>query len=678
MLKILAPVILLVLVVAATLVTDRPMPRADFAFVNRGDVNTLDLQKMSWMQDLRVARILFQGLVANDVFTHDYAIIPAAAERWEVSDDGLEYTFHIREDAKWSNGEPVIASDFVYSWRRALLPDTAADYTKLFQLIEGASAYADWRQAQLDEFADSELRGEERRLAAEALWEDALVKFDEMVSVRAIDDRTLWVKLELPTPYFLDLLAFAVFYPVYPPLVRQYESVDTETGFIQAKTGWTKPPELVSNGPYMLTSWRFKRDMRFEQNPHYWDRDSLNLDTISTPSINDPNAAVLAYSSGVVDWVSDVTPAYRADMLADKMLFYEENRAEYDALRAQGLDVFEIDRQLPDDPRKDIHAVTAFGTYWYNFNCLPTLPGGQPNPFADARVRRAFAMTVDKQSLVEDVQRLGNPVARTIIPKGSIGGYTSPGGLRCVSDATSEAEKQEIIAEARQLLVDAGYATPADVPTIEILFNKDGGHDLIAQVVQKNWQEYLGVSVRLAQKEIKVFRDDLKKQRYMVSRAGWYGDYGDPTTFLDINRIDDGNNDRKYHNPRYEELLDKAAVELDSEKRMAMLSEAERITMDEDLPMVPLFHYMNVYLFDPDTLSGLNSHPRTEQNVYLFDILGDGKGTERVLTMPPLPPSSVGAGIDPRGIETAILDRDELFALRTRPAEAQPAKEKGK
>ncbi|CAK9051173.1 Oligopeptide-binding protein OppA (Stage 0 sporulation protein KA), partial [Durusdinium trenchii] len=430
-----------------------------------------------------------------------------------------------------------------------------------------------------------------------------------------------------------------------------------------AKTGWTKPPELVSNGPFMLTSWRFKRDMRFEQNPHYWNREALNLETISTPSINDPNAAVLAYTSGVVDWVSDVTPAYRADMLADKMAFYQENIEEYTRLKAEGHDMFEIDRRLPDDPRKDIHAVPAFGTYWYNFNCLPTLPDGRRNPFSDARVRRAFAMTVDKQSIVQDVQRLGNPVARTLIPKGSIPGYTSPDGLRCISDAATEEEKQAIVAEARQLLRDAGYATPADVPTIEILFNKDGGHDLIAQVVQKNWQEYLGVSVRLAQKEIKVFRDDLKKQRYMVSRAGWYGDYGDPTTFLDINRIDDGNNDRKYHNPRYEQLLNEAAVELDAERRMALLSEAERISMDEDLPMVPLFHYMTVYLFDPDTLSGLNPHPRTEQNVYLFDVLGDGKGTERVRTMPLLPPLSPTAKLDPRGVETAILDRDDLFAL---------------
>lgn len=669
MLKILAPVILLVLVVAATLVTDRPMPRADFAFVNRGDVNTLDLQKMSWMQDLRVARILFEGLVANDVFTHDYAIIPATADQWELSDDGLEYTFHIREDARWSNGEPVKAGDFVFSWRRAILPDTAADYTKLFQLIDGATAFADWRQDQLDAFAESPLTGEERRLAAEALWTEAQAKFDETVQLRAVDDRTLWVKLKLPTPYFLDLLAFAVFYPVYPPLVRQYESLDVQTGLIQAKTGWTKPPELVSNGPFMLTSWRFKRDMRFEQNPHYWNRDALNLETISTPSINDPNAAVLAYTSGVVDWVSDVTPAYRADMLADKMAFYRENIEEYERLKAQGYDMFEIDRRLPDDPRKHIHAVPAFGTYWYNFNCLPTLPDGRKNPFSDARVRRAFAMTIDKQSIVDDVQRLGNPVARTIIPKGSIGGYESPAGLDCISDAQTEERKRAIIEEARQLLRDAGYATPGDLPTIEILFNKDGGHDLIAQVVMKNWQEHLGVSVRLAQKEIKVFRDDLKKQRYMVSRAGWYGDYGDPTTFLDINRFDDGNNDRKYHNPRYEQLLDEAAVELDPEKRMAMLSEAERITMDEDLPMVPLFHYMTVYLFDPDELSGLNPHPRTEQNVYLFDVFGDGKGTDEVRTMPLLPPASPTTALDPRGVETAILDRDDLFALRTKPSD---------
>ncbi|GIW73485.1 MAG: ABC transporter substrate-binding protein [Phycisphaerales bacterium] len=673
MAKILAPVVLLVLVVAATLVTDRPLPRADFTFINRGDVNTLDLQKMSWMQDLRVARILFEGLVANDVFTHDYAIKPAAAESWEVSPDGLEYTFRIREDARWSNGQPVTAHDFVYSWRRAILPDTAADYTKLFQLIEGASEFAQWREAQLEAFASSPLQEADRQARAQALWEQTERAFERMVALRALDDKTLWVRLVRPTPYFLDLVAFAVFYPVYPPLVRQYERVDPQTGMVQARTGWTKPPHLVSNGPFMLTSWRFKRDMRFEQNPYYWNRSALNIETISTPSINDPNAAVLAYTTGVVDWVSEVTPAYRADMLAEKMRFYEENRSLYESLKAQGLDMFEIDRRLPDDPRKDIHAIPAFGTYWYNFNCLPTLPDGRKNPFADARVRRAFAMTVDKQSIVDDVLRLGNPVARTLIPPRSIGGYQGPAGLPCISDAKTPEERRAIVQQARDLLAQAGYADPREFPTVEILFNKDGGHDLIAQVVQKNWQEHLGVSVRLAQKEIKVFRDDLKNQNYMVSRAGWYGDYGDPTTFLDINRIDDGNNDRKYHNPRYEQLLDEAAVELDPQRRMALLSEAERISMEEDLPMVPLFHYMTVYLFDPDRISGLNPHPRTEQNVYLIDVLGDGKGSDRVLMMPPLAPHGAGplpprAGLTTRerqGLAAGLLDRQELDLLRT-------------
>ncbi len=110
-------------------------------------------------------------------------------------------------------------------------------------------------------------------------------------------------------------------------------------------------------------------------------------------------------------------------------------------------------------------------------------------------------------------------------------------------------------------------------------------------------------------------------------------------------------------------------MELDPERRFELLSEAERIIMDEDLPMVPLFHYMTVYLFDPDRLSGLNPHPRTEQSVYLFDVLGDGKGTDAIRTMPLLPPATAQIPVDPSGIEAGILDRDELLALREGPAE---------
>ncbi|QYU70553.1 hypothetical protein J4558_10725 [Leptolyngbya sp. 15MV] len=167
------------------------------------------------------------------------------------------------------------------------------------------------------------------------------------------------------------------------------------------------------------------------------------------------------------------------------------------------------------------------------------------------------------------------------------------------------------------------------------MFNKDAGHDLIAQAVAKNWEQHLGVSVILQQKEIKVFREDLKNANFMTSRAGWFGDYGDPTTFLYLNRTGDGNNDRKYSNPRYDELLDQAATELDPQRRMALLAEAERIIVEEDVPMFPIFHYSQVYLFDPHRITGISSHPRQEQAMYEVDVLGDGQGTDALKVLPP-------------------------------------------
>jgi len=195
---------------------------------------------------------------------------------------------------------------------------------------------------------------------------------------------------------------------------------------------------------------------------------------------------------------------------------------------------------------------------------------------------------------------------------------------------------------ARALLAEAGYPGGEGFITVEMLFNKDSGHDLIAQSIAKDWSKHLGVGVRLAQKELKVYRDDLDNNRFITSRAGWYGDYGDPTTFLDINRTGDGQNDRRYSNPEYDELLKRAASEPDADTRLALLAEAERIIMDEDLPMVPIFHYANIYMFDPDRLSGITSHPRTNQNLFLLDVIGDGKGSETPRALPPSSPEEAG------------------------------------
>ena len=628
MLRLFLPVLLLLGLVAASVLSDRPLPRADFVFINRGDVTTLDPQRMSWMQDLRVARLLYEGLVQNDVLHADFGVIPAVAESWAVSDDALTYTFRLRDDARWSNGEPVTAADFIASWRRAMLPDLASDYVGMFMLIRGAQDFYDWRERALTEFADRRRDATPARdteTAAE-LWERTKARFAETVGLSSPDPRTLVVELERPIPYFLDLCAFAVFYPVYTPLVERFERPDPATGRLIRRPGWTKPGVLVSNGPFELARWRFKRDMRLEANPHWWNHASLAIGSIDMPSVNDPNASVLAFQTGSVDWLSDVTAAYRGDMLADKADFYREHAEEVARLRAQGLDPYEIDRRLPDDPRKHVKATPAFGIYFYNFNCKPLLPDGRPNPFHDPRVRRAFAMCVDKRSIADEVRRLGESVAHTLIPPGSIGGYDSPAGLPNVGDAPDEAARQDIAARARALLDEAGF--PPNF-VVDLLFNSDGGHDLIAQALAKNWQEYLGVQTSLSQKEIKIFREDLKNRHYMTARAGWYGDYGDPTTFLNICHSADGTNDRAYANPAYDDLLARAATELDPERRMALLAEAERILVEEDLPLIPLFIYNNVQLFDSARVTGLTPHPRSKNNLYLVDVLGDGKGPDQ-------------------------------------------------
>lgn len=646
--KLLLPFIVLLLAVGAAVVSDRPQPPADFTFVNRGDVSTLDLQKMSWMQDLRVAGSLFETLINNDLFSWEYAKKPGVAERWEMSPDGRTYTFHLRADARWSNGERVTAGDFVYAWRRGMLPDTASDYITMYQLVRGARAFYDWRDAAMKEYAQRPAAERTGQAAAE-LWQRTVGtwgvgggrsyepgrggKFEELVGLRAPDDRTLVVELERPTPYFLDIMAYEIMGPVFPPLLERFTTLDPVTGGVRVDPGWTKPGQLVGNGPFKLTLWRFKRDMRLERNPYYWNSAAIQIDSMAIPSIADGNAMVLAFQTGAVDWLSDVTPDYRADMLRAKREYYREHQAEYDRLKALGLDAVAIDRALPPDPRQNIHAFPAFGTYFYSFNCLPRLADGRPNPFADARVRRAFALALDKDNIARNVRRIDEPTLGSMNPPGTLADYTPPRGLPSAPDPAA-------IAEAQRLMAEAGYPGGRGFIKVTILFNTEGGHARIAESVKRDWEQNLGVEVDLAQREVKVFRNDRKNTNFIVARGGWFGDYGDPTTFLDLFRSDDGNNDGKYNNPRFDAMLDAAAAEQDPARRRAILEEAERFLMEEELPVIPIFQYNQVYMFDPHRVAGISPHPRQKQKMHLVRLLD----REDAGTPPALPPRPLPAG----------------------------------
>jgi oligopeptide transport system substrate-binding protein len=382
-------------------------PRADLVVYNGQEPTTLDPQRLSWIPDMRIARIVYEPLVQHDVLDWDAPVRPAAAESWTVSDDGLTYTFTIRDDARWSNGERLTSEHFRYAWRRGMLPDIASDYAAMFRYVRGADEFYEWRSGELAAIE----RGDSAYTDGLELWDATLERFDRTVGLSAPDDSTFIVELKEPLPYFIDLCAFAVFCPVYPPLVERYETPDVRTGRLNRRPGWTRPPAIVSNGAFMVADWKFKRGMRLEQNPHYWNRDALNVRTIDVPSIGDPSAAVLAFRTGAVDLMTDVSAPYRGEIVRDKLAYRAEHAEEVDQMRARGLDPFAIDAALPPDPRSRAHIVPAFGTYFWNFNCSPTLADGRPNPFADSRVRRAFALVVDKRSIADQVRRLGEPTA---------------------------------------------------------------------------------------------------------------------------------------------------------------------------------------------------------------------------------------------------------------------------
>ena len=651
--KLLAPLVALVGALATAIWLDDTPPKADLVFVNASEVFTLDPQRMTWMQDLRMAYCLYEGLVQwnND----DFSIQAAAATNWTISDDRRTYRFGLRPDAHWSNGDPVTAHDFVYSWKRAILPDTAAQYSSLFMLIDGAASFFRWRTEALADFAreTAGLGFGQRRDRAIALWNETERRFTATVALEAVDDLTLRVRLARPTPYFLDLVAFGVFCPVHRPTVegwrldrsgrfrqreagwahldppgwpdRQFLRLDPATGRLHQQHGWTKPAHLVGNGPYALAAWRYKRGLYLEPNRLYHTPSVVQSATVACVSIEDINTAVLAFESGRIDWLSDVSTEYQADMLAQRFAYESNHASRIDAGLAAGRSLDEVLADLPAPvrgERRDIHVFPAFGTDFYSFNCRGQLADGRDNPFADAKVRRAFVMSVDKDAIVRHVTRLNEPILTTLIPPGSIPGYQPPEGL-----GYDPGRAREHLAAAGWAdrdgdgLVENGRGEP--FPVIDLLYSSNGSrYRNISLALRDMWQRELGVRVELRPKETKFFREDLRRGNFMIGRGGWYGDYGDPTTFLDLCRTDNGNNIRGYSSDRVDELLRRADDEPGPGARMALLQECERLLVTEEVPMLVLCQYVQLYMYEPGRLTGLSRHPRLTQ--YLWKMKSHG------------------------------------------------------
>jgi len=255
--------ILLALLVICSLTSacSKRSQEVDFIFVNGVEPKSLDPAIITGQSDGRIASALFEGLTSRDEFGK---IGPGVAERWEVSADGKTYTFRLRNNAKWSNGDPVTASDFYGSWKRILEPETACPYSEIFFFIKGAEAY---NQGKLKDFLQ--------------------------VGIKVIDPLTLQVELENPTLFFPEVAAFTTYLPAHLPSVEIYGEQ------------WIMPQHIVTNGAYTLKDWKINDRIELIKNPLYWRADTVAFNRVDALAISNSTTALNVYSTGGADLIVD-------------------------------------------------------------------------------------------------------------------------------------------------------------------------------------------------------------------------------------------------------------------------------------------------------------------------------------------------------------------------------------
>jgi len=477
---------------------------------NGAEPQDLDPHIVTGVTESNIIAALLEGLVSEHPQT--LAPEPGVASSWTISGDGLVYTFTLREQARWSNGDPITAQDFVWSWQRMLSPALAAEYAYQLYTVENARAF---NAGEIEDFS--------------------------RVGVKALDEKTLQVKLENPTPYFLSLLTHYSTFAVHRPTIEKFGQMD-ERG-----TLWTRPGNYVGNGPFVLKDWRLNYLIEVEKNPLYWDAQRVRLNSIRFYPIDNALTEERMFRTGALHATS-TTPS-------DKISSYRRDKPDHIAISPY------------------------LGTYFYRFNT--TRP-----PLDDERVRRALSMTVDREAIVESVTKGGQIPAYSFTPPNTRG-YTAPPGPITLH-----------IAEAQRLLAAAGYPDGEGFPELELLYNTSEGHRRIAVAIQQMWKQALNIDIRLHNLDWKVYLSQTNAMDYDISRAGWIGDYPDPNTFLDMMVTDGGNNRTGLSNDEYDALIAAAAKETDQKKRYRAFATAESILMQAS-PLLPIYTYTRVALKSP-------------------------------------------------------------------------------
>ncbi len=570
-----------------------PPSRNLLRYVNGGEPETLDPAISSGQPEAHIYMALFEGLVEYD--PKSLRAIPAIAERWDVNNDSSEIVFHLRKNARWSNGDPIDANDFVYSIRRAISPEVGsrtaalAYYLKYAQALNEKSVFV--RDAATGQFLlDRDLAAEgvkaneslsqkslaanepeysptveshpdtafhhvmhspgrlvlpadekkrNKVLAADAKLANAVagkvfVKVTgEDIGVEAVDNYTVRISLSQPAPFFVDLMAHQLFRLVPRKAIEQHG------------VKWTNQANIVTCGPFKVKSWKPNNELVVERDPMYWDVANVQLEEIRFYVSSDHPTSMNLYRVGE----------------ADALINHSVPNPWLDVIR----------------PKKDYMDAAEAAITYLLINVT------QP-PMTDLRVRRAFNMAIDKVTYSKS-KRITKPLS-AFTPEGIFVGYPQPKG---------EAFNPE---QARKLLGEAGFPVTRNADGsfscekfpaqgLTLIFATHSSNKALAEFMQAQWKQNLGITISLSNMESKMYYAARNKLEFKGFALGiWGADYMDPTSFLNIFLTPDDSGSG-WWDKKYVELLEEANHTLDRQKRYELLAKAEKYMLDAQ-PVIPL------------------------------------------------------------------------------------------
>lgn len=515
---------------ATAIFTPKTVDAAKTISLNAGMEPTgLNTLTSTYAIEFSLFKHMYENLVTLD---DDDNTVPGAAESWDYDEDTLTYTFHLRKDGVWTNGDPVTAKDFEFAWSQALNPDVASDYAYFLYFIKNAEKYFN----------------------GEVTWDE--------VGVKVVDDYTLEVTLEQPTPYALFLFSFGTLAPINQ---RFYEAVGADLYSTEAQY-------FCTNGPFALTEWSHNDKIVMQKNDAWHGAADVEVEEIDWKIITDANAALSSFLAGDLDMV--------------------------------GLGTGELIKQATA-AGATIQSYTDGTAFYIYFN-------NNDQYLSNVNLRRALFNAIDEQKEIDTVWQNDNePMTSFTAPGVSATDGTSFAGK--VGELYAPSRDQE---KAKEYLATALSELGCTVDDLSAHLSIDCGDSATsiaeASFYQEQWRQVLGIEVTVNSMITKQGSQNRKTGNYVMSVTGWGPDYNDPNTFLDLWVTDGGNNQTGFSNERYDELIDLASKETDLEKRESYFIECEQIIADQ-LPIGPAFWRAPSYACSDKIKGGM--HRSTFQDI---------------------------------------------------------------